>query len=156
MFLPDPRKPLTAQPALVLLAMLVFGEARGQAREGQIGVAYTVSNRVNAPRNGRGRRFGLGWTGVILRAGAFDCMRETDPNYPKLLEPLKHEPESVWAQCLDVAESVMLVKVRDSTGHATHYHDGSVTPWWAQPAVIESGRMVPTVQIGDLFFYWEP
>jgi hypothetical protein len=156
MRIPDPTKRLDEQPVELLFAMLLFGEARGAGTEAMAGVANTIRNRMTAPRNGLGKRFGLGWSGIILHAGAFDCLKPTDPNYAKLFEPLKYESEQIWQLCFDTAAKTLAGRLADNTVGATHYHDSSVLPWWAKPEVIEAGRMLPTVQIGELLFYREP
>jgi spore germination cell wall hydrolase CwlJ-like protein len=137
--------------------MCLFGEARGEGNEGVRGVANAIRNRALHPGNRSGRRYGHGIRGVILRPGAFDCMKCTDVNYQKLLEPLRFERPEVWNKCLVTAQSTLAGAIADNTIGATHYYDDSlrVPPWWARLAVIEAGKMTPTVQIGRLLFFRE-
>jgi spore germination cell wall hydrolase CwlJ-like protein len=137
--------------------MCLFGEARGEGPEGVRGVANVIRNRVLHPRNRSGKRYGRGIRGVILRPGAFDCMRPTDPNLQKLLDPLRFEGPEIWRMCHTIALATIAQAITDSTMGATHYYDDSlsVPPWWARVKVIEAGRMTPTVRIGRLLFLRE-
>lgn len=144
--MPDPSKPIEAQEDVVLLAMCVFGEARGQSRAAKIGVASAVRNRVAlAPK------FGRGWSGVILKRWAFSSFNAADPNRKKLMAPLRWEKPEVWAACWDAARAVYERAVADITDGATHYYDDSIAaPSWAR-------YYVPTVKLGRLNFYrWTP
>jgi spore germination cell wall hydrolase CwlJ-like protein len=137
--------------------MCLFGEARGEGPEGMKGVANAVRNRALHPGNRTGRRYGDGIKGVVLRPGAFDCVKCSDVNYRKLLQPLKYERPEIWQQCLAVATAMVAGVLADNTQGATHYYDDSlsVPPWWARLSVIDAGKMTPTVQIGRLLFFRE-
>jgi len=137
--------------------MCLFGEARGEGPEGVRGVANVIRNRTLHPGNRSGRRYGRGIRGVVLRPGAFDCMKPIDPNYRKLLDPLRFERPEIWQMCHTMALATIARAIADSTLGATHYYDDSlaVAPWWARLAVIEAGKMTPTVQIGRLLFFRE-
>ena len=63
MKLPDPSQPLDQQDEDILLAMCLFGEARGEGSEGLQGVANAVRNRALHPGNRSGRRYGDGVKG---------------------------------------------------------------------------------------------
>lgn len=144
MRLPDPLKQLFAQDPAILLAMCIWGEARGEGTAAKLGVACVVRNRVNL------RRYGSGYSGVILKPYQFSCFLENDPNRAKLLEPTKHETPAVWQECLGIADAVMRGAL-DMTQGATHYFDDSMIrnpPSWA-------AKMRPTVKFGRLNFYRE-
>src|SRR5690349_18676751 len=91
---PDPAKPLAEQDPCVLLAMCIFGEARGEEYEAKVGVGCVVRNRV-----GHQGKYGHGYQGVILKPYQFSCFNHGDPNAPKLLHPLEHERPEIWHQC---------------------------------------------------------
>jgi N-acetylmuramoyl-L-alanine amidase len=142
MKLPDLGKSIDGQNEGVLLAMCVFGEARGEPPEAQLGVANVVRTRVVDPL----RRFGRGWRGVLLRPYAFSCFLPEDPNRAKLLTPLKFESEAVWAHCYETAISVYEGLAADNTCGATHYFDDSIAarpPSWARlyTATVKLGRL---------------
>ncbi len=99
--LPDPKKPFKEQDPRVLLAMCIFGEARGEGDEGKLAVGCVVRNRVNSEG-----RYGVGFPGVILKPWQFSSFNANDPNRHKLLEPLKHEPKAVWEACFAAAAAV--------------------------------------------------
>ncbi len=140
--LPKPNAALIDQADDVLLAMLIFGEARGEAEAGRIGVAWVAKNRADHPR----------WWGkilreVILKRGQFSCFLPDDPNLPKLLLPLKYEPFPIWDSCYRVARGILDGEIPDITQTSDHYFDDSIQPpKWARPDKM-------TVKIGRLNFY---
>jgi spore germination cell wall hydrolase CwlJ-like protein len=153
MKLPDPNLPIEAQAEDVLLAMCIWGEARGQCDAARLGVANVVRNRVLNPR----ARYGAGWRGVILKPWQFSSFNadnpqtlrnEEDVNRHKLLGPLKHAPKAVWESCFAIAAAVMAGTLEDNTSGATHYFDDSLKqpPGWA-------ACYVPTVKHGSLNFF---
>ena len=150
MKLPDPTRAMEAQEEDLLLAMCVFGESRGQCDEAKLGVANVVHTRMKDPR----RRYGHGWSGVILRPLAFSCFNRMDANRKKLLCPLDWEKPEVWQACWEIARKVYEGTEPDNTQSATHYYDDSLVrrgghpPLWAE-------RMSPTVKIGSLNFFRE-
>lgn len=147
--LPDPSRPFEEQEPLVLFAMAIWGEARGECLASKMGVAWTIINRVR--RNGW---FGKGLVGVILKPKQFSCFNEGDPNRDKMLEPLKHDSETVWRACWNVAEGEG--KYLDDTVEGpfpgvTCYFDRSMDkdpPEWAR-------KMELVRRVGRLRFYRE-
>ena len=92
----------------VLLARLVFGEARGCSRIEKLAVACSVINRRD-----------LGYWGrtihsVSLSPGQYDCFKPNDPNYEKIKDPL-HYGASDWMDCLDISKGVIEGKYKDPT-----------------------------------------
>jgi spore germination cell wall hydrolase CwlJ-like protein len=69
--LPDPTKPLAEQDPVVLLAQCIWGEARGEEKQGKLAVGCVVRNRLRT-RIG----FGFTWNQVILQENAFSCFLE--------------------------------------------------------------------------------
>jgi spore germination cell wall hydrolase CwlJ-like protein len=139
--LPDSRLPFHMQATPVLLAMCIFGEARGEIPEAQYAVGCVVRNRVE---NGR---YGTGWTWVILKPYQFSSFNADDPNRAKLMEPKKHEPPEVWWRCYVAADMVMRHFDGDPTHGAVFYFSGPLTE---PPAAW--GPVIETAVIGHLHF----
>ena len=151
--LPDPGKPLAEQDPTVLLAMCVFGEARGESEDAQRAVAQVALNRAQFPHPVFGSRAGAAWEDnlrrVLLRRGQFSSFEPADLNYPKLLRPLDSEDARVWARCLRCAAAALAAKEQEDTltANSDHYFDDSIQPpSWADPAK-------RTVKLGRLNFY---
>lgn len=120
-----------------IVALTLWGEARGEPVEGRIAVACVIRNRVREP----------GWWGdsymsVCLAKQQFSCWNADDPNYSKLMALSNHmlRGESVDAildECLWVAEGIVGGRVRDRVGAATHYYAESIqAPKWAKGATL--------------------
>ena len=139
--LPDPRLPLHMQNPTVLLAMCIFGEARGEIPEAQYAVGCVVRNRVESGH------YGIGWTGVILRPWQFSSFDANDPNRAKLMEPTKYESPEVWWRCYVAADMAMHHASGDPTGGAVFYFSPPLTE---PPAAW--GPVTETVVIGNLHF----
>lgn len=119
-------------PARIVLALTIWGEARGEPVEGQIAVASVVRNRV--------LRLGHEWVRVCLAKGQFSCFNEDDPNRPKILAAADNlqtaEPTLLLAQALWIADGVIRGVVRDNTRGAQNYLTTSLlqsehAPRWA-------------------------
>ena len=151
--LPDPSRPIAQQDLEVLLALCLFGEARGESEAAQRAVAQIILNRARHPHRVFGSRPEAGWEEnlrrVILRPRQFSCFNPEDPNAPKLLRPLEHESPAVWKRCLRCARQALAAQNEEDrlTGNSDHYFDESLQPpTWADPAK-------RTVKIGRLHFY---
>lgn len=128
-------------PAVDLLARCIWGEARGESREGKIAVAWVIKNRV------ADGRFGKGVHGVILRPYQFSCFLTGDPNFRKLREACLNETS--YEECDEISGQVLSGEIPDPTGGATHYHTVAIKPPW-------SGKMTFLRKIGNHRFYLEP
>jgi N-acetylmuramoyl-L-alanine amidase len=142
---PDPAKPFEAQDPCILLGMCIFGEARGESYPAKLGVGCVVRNRMLAKG-----KYGQDYSGVILKPWQFSSFNENDPNRAKLLAPLEHDVESVWALCYSAALAVFCGGCEDATGGAVFYHDSSLLQ-----APRAWGSVQHTVRIGRLQFYRE-
>lgn len=142
--IPDPSRGFASQDPLTLLAMCVWGEARGETMQAQLGVANVVKNRVRA------MRFGDGFRGVILKPWQFAAFNVNDPNREKLLEPTRYEKPEAWEHCYNAAALVFGDDLDDNTEDAVFYHDDSL-----RQAPRAWGSVVETVQFGKLRFYRE-
>ena len=129
-----------------LLALCIYGEARGESIEGKIAVASVIMNRVEHPR-----WWGRHLRGVILRPWQFSCFNEADPNFKYLKQMagsfkfnLDYSP--ALKECFWVAQGILNNSLRSNVGDATHYHTLKVTPSWRMKL-----RMIKT--LGSHIFY---
>jgi spore coat assembly protein SafA len=130
--LPDPHKPLTEHSELQLLAMALFGEARGTPAKTRKAIGHVIINRALHPG-----WWGKDLKGVILKPRQFSCFNEDDVNRKKLLEPLEFENPEVWERCCQDAIEVYQrfkqeTSIVDPIKGANHYFDTSIpSPSWA-------------------------
>lgn len=150
---PNRALPLTDHPPVVLLAMCLFGEARGEADETRRAVAQVIVNRARHPHRVFGSRRGLMFhenvIRVITQPCQFSCLLTNDVNYAKLFDPVSHDGKGVWDSCMALASEALLSdELPDTlTYNSDHYFDDSIQPpSWADPAKA-------TVTIGPLRFY---
>lgn len=104
--------------SLDVLALTIYGEARGEPVEGQIAVGCVVRNRVYKDRDFRI---------ICLEPKQFSCWNEDDSNYP-ILEDLSHKmmnslpiinPE--LSQIRWVAAGIINNLILDNTGGSKNY-----------------------------------
>lgn len=129
-----------------LLAICIYGEARGEKMEGKIAVANVIMNRVKAAT-----WMGKTIEGVILKPKQFSCFNEGDPNrlglmaiaaqWDKAFGKNKH-----LRDCCYIAEGVISGDIRDNTDGATHYKTITCHASWA-------ASMQLTDTIGNHEFY---
>jgi len=86
---------------LDILAKTLWGEARGEGREGLIAVAWVIKNRADNP----------GWWGksielVCLKPYQFSCWNADDPNAP-YLRGRKLIPPREYMRCREAAVAVL-------------------------------------------------
>lgn len=127
---------------LILLAICIWRESRGEVYAAKQGVACTILNRVNLPR-----WWGNSINGVILKPEQYSSFNHNDPNVSKWPAP----SDPAWADCVDVADKVLNGELADNTGGATSYFDNSLAnnpPYWAK-----DGSNVKTLSIGNLNFW---
>lgn len=127
----------------VLLAIMLWREARGESFDAKVCVAATALNRVEMQ----------GWAGrdlveVITKKWQYSSM--TDPKDPQLTSWPQLNDKS-FDECLQVATSVV-DKVINYNRSIDHYYDDSLrgdkVPMWAAQ---NSSRFV--VKVGRLNFY---
>jgi len=127
--------------AFEILARTIYGEARGEPREAQEGVAAVVLNRVCHPATWWGRDV----LSVCLWPYQFSCWNTGDPNRATILRARSND--EAFRQCQAVAAKALYGQVEDRTGGATHYHTAGITlPDWA-------GSMEQSAELGRLVFY---
>ena len=134
----------------ILLARLIFGEARGEPDEARIWVAGVVLNRVKAKA----------WPDtiheVILKKGHFDPFKESDSNYDNIIDPLKNadrDTQEIWYRCNEIAEEIITGKLANPT-EATHFHGKGTTREEFERKIVPNGRFLK--KIGNTYFYWSP
>lgn len=157
-FLPNPENLIEDQPAEALLAMCLWGEARGQDVQAKVAVASVILNRAGA-RAGRffpkdaGNQLAR-VRGVILKPWQFSCFNGNDPNRPHLLTPTVHDSHAVWEECVAVAACALDGMFRDPTRGADHYfspvfdkeREVQNLPAWAR-------GQVPVLSLKGFMFY---
>ncbi len=101
------------------LANTIYAEARGEAAQGQIAVAWVVRNRVDSPVTWWGKDY----QSVIDKPYQFNSADVTTP-----------------ALC-EIAEGVISGDILDNTNGATHFHNRTVSPHWPRLRMVaEIGR----------------
>jgi N-acetylmuramoyl-L-alanine amidase len=118
---------LQREADLVFLALTVWRESRGESRECQLAVAYSILNRVARPT----------WWGNDICSVVFSRLQYssmTCPRDPQLTTWPAHSQEGAWKQCLDVANSAISLQDNNPVPGADSYHDVSIqAPKWARP-----------------------
>ncbi len=112
-----------------LLALCIWGEARGEPVTGQLAIAHVVLNRAANPR-----WWGHDVRSVILKEWQFSYFNSRAPG-PGLVQ-------------LTIAELALGKLTQDPTLGATHYHAVGMTPDWSR-------FLRRLVQIGGHWFYSE-
>jgi spore germination cell wall hydrolase CwlJ-like protein len=111
----------------VLLARMLYGEARDCSDAEKVAIAYSAINRIHDGKKWNGETL----RGVVLASSQYSCFNSNDPNKKKLMDPQnKNYSPNAWENCLRVAEGVLDGKIADPTDGATHYHTTNVNPFW--------------------------
>lgn len=130
----------------IILARLIFGEARGQSEEAKIWAASTVLNRIK------------GWWPdtiheVILQDQQYRSFNQDDPNRSIVENPL-HDltQKQSWLDSYRVAEGILNGNI-SVPSETTHFHD-------TRQSQEDFMRLIPDgkflKKIGNLYFYWSP
>lgn len=139
----------------MLLARLVFGEARNQPKEAKIGVAWTVKNRLLAKRS----YFGFSYHEIILKNDGvtyqFSPMNSKDSNnFPVLIDPLKNQDpiaRTAWFDSYEVASGVIHGTIPDPTEGAVFFHSSDLSQEEFITKYVPGAIFIK--QIGDFLFY---
>ncbi|MCM8738273.1 cell wall hydrolase [Azospirillum sp. A1-3] len=131
--------PLPAMTSREVIARTLWGEARGEGRNGMAAVACVIQNRARNPR-----WWGNSPAAVCLKPYQFSCWLADDPNRTKLLAVT--DRDSSYRAALELADSLLSGRLVDVTNGADHYHTAGVTPAW-------SGGKKPVVVIGNHRFF---
>lgn len=130
---------LPAMTARDVIARTLWGEARGEGRNGMAAVACVIQNRARNPR-----WWGSSPTGVCLKPYQFSCWLADDPNRAKLLAVT--DRDSSYRAALEIADTLLSGQLVDVTNGADHYHTTGVTPAW-------SAGKKPVAVIGNHRFF---
>jgi N-acetylmuramoyl-L-alanine amidase len=128
----------------LVLAITLWGEARGEGIEGKIAVAFVILNRSIDKR----------WPDTIqevcIQPKQFSAWNDNDLNFPELIRKSKqgkfYDRDPVWKECLWTSHGVLSTWVRDLTHGANHYCVTRLNPSWADESKI-------TVVIGNHKFF---
>ena len=122
---------------LYCAAQNIYFESRGEPDLGQLGVGQVVLNRVDSHK----------WPNtvcdVVWQEKQFSWTHDGKSDRIKLSTK---QDRRVWIK--SVFYAVMSMIEDDSTNGATHYHNTSVEPYWAE-------SMTQTAHIGNHIFYKE-
>src|SRR5688572_919010 len=138
---PDPiLRTLTAEQ---LLAVLLFGEARGETLDGQIAVANVVRNRVYTTAANKRQSPSDLWMSIMLKPWAFSCFDNDGGNWNArkvvafaqgLVQAHTHAQPVAQPvrQLLWIASGALADALPDLSRGATHYFvRNSPVPKWA-------------------------
>lgn len=134
--------PLRDQREITLMALLIWGEARGESEAGKYAVAQTVMNRWK-----KQSWFGRTVKDVILKPWQYSCFNSGDANREKLMNV---SDDATWKKCAAIAQEVYhenvsrMVEIKG----ATHYCRTDCNPRWKK-------EMQFVCRIGNHDFYRE-
>lgn len=123
---------------LEVLARTLFGEARGESREGKEAVAAVIVNRLKIGRWGKNA------ASVCLAKKQFSCWNDADGNRPKMAAVTLADP--AFAECMEIATAALDGSLEDRTKGSLHYHVEALSPFWAY-------RKSPVYRTGNHVFY---
>src|SRR5262252_4421393 len=104
-----------------LLAITVWGEARGESAQGKLAVAWVIHNRMIEEEDDI--------SGIVLKAYQFSFWNTEDPSRPNISTIGGGDP--IWFDCCKAAAGAHFELVPDPTYGATLYYNPSVcTPNW--------------------------
>ena len=159
---PDTRLPIEQQDEDVLLAMLVWGEARGEPPEGRVAVAHVPLTRLkkrNSVRSSLNRKVTL--RSIMLKRWQFSCFNKNDPNRVLLLRPVEAEGLGLWAACWRTAVEALMGHSANPAQGATHYVVRRLwsrpmavvgRPQWFEHPLTEDGTTTFIAQVGSHVF----
>jgi spore germination cell wall hydrolase CwlJ-like protein len=145
MTLAEVRDAVRRLPARCVLALTVWGEARGEPQAGQVAVAWVIRNRAERRQQSIQR--------VCLAKWQFSCWWEESANSRALAARAQQMiagqvlPDPGWLALLQRCHQVLVGGIPDPTGGADHYlttalHGSAEAPAWAvlMPVVATIGR----------------
>lgn len=120
-----------------IFAKTIFGEARGETREGQIAVACCILNRFKSKKWFSAKTIAE----VCQKPWQFSCWNKNDPNAQKIAN-LSFPTYSKYFSIIKEAME------KDITNGATHYYAHQIVkcPKWAE------GK-TPCAEIGNHLFF---
>ena len=118
--------------AITCMAFITMREAGGEPEAGQIGVAYSVMNRIADPR------YSSDACSVIQEPAQYSAMWDS-------IDDQITDNAAYW-RSVKLSAAVYYKQVPDPTNNATHYHHACHYTWWAV------GHM-PVAILGSQLFY---
>ena len=142
----------------MILARLIFGEARNQSQEAMTGAAWVIKNRVDADK----KYFGSSYHEVILKNDGkywqFSSFIPSDPNFKILINPLSNKVEETdkkaWFISYDIASKIVNNSVIDPTEGATFFHSSDLSQEKFTTQSVPGAIFIK--RIGDFLFYKDP
>lgn len=135
-----------------LLALIIYGEARGESREGQEAVGAVVINRAGYGKThpNWGDLYGDTIFGVCTAKYQFSCLNDGDPNKERLIWIAEHwdtavSKYDVLDECLEIAQGLLDGTIRRPV-NALYYHTKQSKPAWRLKLTVEK-------TIGNHVFY---
>lgn len=137
----------------ILLARVLYGEARSESRTTKEAIVSTILNRTKKHvwwgKSNYQNVSDYSLHAVILKPWQYSCFNSNDPN----LNELKHPNGKAWQECLAVAKDALDGKVKDSTAGCTHYHNKRKSnPNWAEG---KTAKLILDSNIGGDFKFYE-
>lgn len=112
----------------VLMARMLYGEARNCSNTEKVAIAYTAVNRAHDKKAWNGKTV----KEAILKPWQYSCFNNNDPNKKQLKNPEAYSPKAFY-RCLNIAKGVLSGKIIDPA-KATHYYNPNAVktkPNWA-------------------------
>jgi N-acetylmuramoyl-L-alanine amidase len=145
--------PKPSSDDLLIGALTLYGEARGDTQEGRVAVAHTILNRCKAQK-----WWGKSTTGhpdhsiaaVCKKPSQFSCWNKSDPNY-ELLTGMEEDGvefailDKHFRGCLKALIDALDGFAIDQTQGCTHYlttslHRSGKAPDWSKGLYAEFGK----------------
>jgi len=117
-----------------ILARTIYGEARGEGKEGMEAVACVVMNRFRSHKWFCGYVWQNGQkvpsiTQTCLKRFQFSCWNKNDPNYSIIRRVTAKD--KIFQECLLIAGLAIAGDLKDFTNGAVYYHTRGIKPSWA-------------------------
>jgi N-acetylmuramoyl-L-alanine amidase len=130
-----------------VMALTLYGEARGASFNAKLGMAQVMWNRANDGR------FGKGIKEVVTKPKQFSCFNDNDVNLPVLMEVVedfggKFTTDVYLRECYAVALGVINGSIRGKVKDSLYYHTTGVNPKWNKGMTLEA-------KIGNTLFWKE-
>lgn len=139
---------------LIAYGKTVNGEARGEARLGQIAVGWVIRNRAENPSFAGSYIGRIGALYHVCHAALqFSCWNSDDPNKERLdvlaLEGAGDTYKAQYDLCVSIADDQVL----DPTGGADHYFTVATPPGVSEWPPVWAKSMQLCGQVGHQLFY---
>lgn len=137
----------------MILARLIFGEARSQNREAKIWVASTVFNRIKSPTS-------TWWPDtvhdVILQDQQYESFNQENKNRKFIENPyFDSTQKESWKDCYKVAEEIVngSISIQPEVTHFHSYTDPEDIKRF-ETKIVSNAKFLK--KIGDIYFYSSP